>query len=330
MESKNLSIMVTDILGFSQKSAASTRSDLINFVKTHSKLLVPVIDFYKGKIIKSMGDSFLCVFESATDAAVCAVAIETIVFEFNRKSKSSGLQMTIRIVINSGDVSLEKGDIFGDPVNLVSRMEKMDELAQGGIAISESTYLLMNRQEVVVESLGFHQFKGIAHPVQVYRLPIDKQKLSALPTRLLEMVERVADGTERTSVIQLDQIMGKQTAPKKVEKESIGKTIKYGFALCVLVLLGIIAFKLMSPSSNLGSKNQETPLLSWLKASDKKRTGIILKEQWVGPPEVFIKIDSNADQRINPDEIIKYASSEGIDLPPPPQAPHSEPSHSVE
>ena len=84
MESKNLSIMITDIQGYSKLSTSSSRKELLKVIQTHNKLLKPVIEFYKGSVIKSLGDSLLCRFESATDAAVCAIAIQIIIQEYNK------------------------------------------------------------------------------------------------------------------------------------------------------------------------------------------------------------------------------------------------------
>ena len=72
MASKNLSVMITDLQGYSSKSAAASRAELIQLVQTHNNLLRPVIEFYHGTIIKSLGDSFLCTFESATDGVAMA------------------------------------------------------------------------------------------------------------------------------------------------------------------------------------------------------------------------------------------------------------------
>jgi class 3 adenylate cyclase len=314
--------MITDVLGFSKKSAASTRADLISFVKTHSKLLLPVIDFYRGKVIKSLGDSFLCVFESATDAAVCAIAIQTIILEFNRKRISSDLEMKIRVVINSGDVSIVNGDIFGDAVNLAARMEKMEEIADGGIAISQSTYLLMNRQEVAADSLGPQTFKGISHPVEVYKLPLDKQKLSVLPTRFLDIVERIAEGKEIESII--GQAIGqdkkdKTDASRDSKEAKSDPIIKYSIVLAVLLILILISWKILFTQPAQDKNKLGNSVLNWIMASDKKHSGIIDETDWIGPKEVFQKIDTDKNHQLTPDEIIKWSEDAGVELPPPPR-----------
>ncbi|MDD5092095.1 MAG: adenylate/guanylate cyclase domain-containing protein [Candidatus Wallbacteria bacterium] len=192
-ESQNLSSMLTDIQGFSNASSASSREEIVNLIRRHSQLMVPVIEFYKGTIVKSIGDAFLCTFKSATDAVVCSIIIQLLLREYNSRQKSGNLRMQLRIVINTGDVSIEGSDIFGDAVNITSRMEGLECFPGGAIGISESTFLLMNRNEINAEKIGSFDLKGIPYPVTVFSVPLDKQKLTALPGHLLDLVEQVVD-----------------------------------------------------------------------------------------------------------------------------------------
>jgi len=69
-------------------------------------------------------------------------------------------------------------------------MEGLDCFPGGTIGISESTYLLMNRNEIVTEKLGPQTLKGIPEPVNVYKIPLEKQKLTEIPAKLLQLVEK--------------------------------------------------------------------------------------------------------------------------------------------
>jgi class 3 adenylate cyclase len=186
--------MLTDLHGYSERTSTSSRESLSELVKTHNNLIRPIVDFYRGRVVKGLGDAFLCVFESATDAAVCAIAIQIVIQEFNKMQKEPSKKLSIRIMLNSGDVTLDSGDIYGDAVNIVSRMEKLPHFKDGGVGMSESTYLLVNRQEIKADSIGEHSFKGIVHPVKVYKLPLERQNLTELPTRLLDLVQNIASG----------------------------------------------------------------------------------------------------------------------------------------
>lgn len=190
LKSQNLSIMMTDIQGYTNASSSSSREEIIGLIRRHNQLMIPVITFYGGTIIKSIGDAFLCTFSSATDAVVCSIIIQLLLREYNKNQKEESKKMKLRIVINTGDVSIEKNDIYGDAVNITARMEGLECFPGGTIGISESTYLLMNRNEIVTDKVGPQTLKGIPDPVTVYKVPLDKQKLTEIPAKLLQLVEK--------------------------------------------------------------------------------------------------------------------------------------------
>jgi len=190
LKSQNLSIMMTDIQGYTNASSSSSREEIVGLIRRHNQLMIPVITFYGGTIVKSIGDAFLCTFTSATDAVVCSIIIQLLLREYNKKQKEEAKKMMLRVVINTGDVSIEKNDIYGDAVNITARMEGLDCFPGGTIGISESTYLLMNRNEIVTEKLGPQTLKGIPEPVNVYKIPLEKQKLTEIPSKLLQLVEK--------------------------------------------------------------------------------------------------------------------------------------------
>jgi len=194
LKSRNLSIMMTDIQGYTTTSASVSREKVIQLIRRHSQLMVPVIEFYGGKIIKTIGDAFLCTFESSTDAVICAIIIQLLLREYNKQAKDPAQKLNLRVVVNSGDVTLENNDIFGTAVNITARMEGLPCFPGGAIGISESTYLLMDKGEIVAEKVGPQQLKGIPEAINVYSVPIEKQKLTSLPVNLLELVELVVSG----------------------------------------------------------------------------------------------------------------------------------------
>ena len=195
-ESSNLSILITDIQGYTDTSVKSSRQEIIDLVRRHNKLLKPVIEFYGGHIVKTMGDAFLCTFKSATDAVMCSIVIQLIMHEYNSNQKEEDKRLKVRIVVNTGDVTLEENDIYGDAVNIAARMEGLDCFPGETIGISESTYLLMNRNEIKAERVGPKELKGIPEPVVVYKVPLDEQKLDKIPARLFELVEKAVSMEE--------------------------------------------------------------------------------------------------------------------------------------
>ena len=135
--SQNLSIMLTDIQGYTNASASSSRDQLVQLLHDHNRLMIPLIRFHGGTIIKQIGDALLVTFGSATDAAVCAIIIQLMLREFNRRQRDETRKLQLRVVINTGDVTLQDGNIFGDAVNITARIEGLSCFPGGSIGISE-------------------------------------------------------------------------------------------------------------------------------------------------------------------------------------------------
>jgi class 3 adenylate cyclase len=300
MTSKNLSVMVTDLLGYSSKSASASRAELRSLVQTHNRLLKPVIEYYRGKIIKSLGDSFLCTFDSATDASICAIAIQIITREYNQRSreKDGSGSLTVRVAIATGDVMLENSDIYGPAVNLAARMEKLPEIAEGGIALNEATYLLVNQQEIHAELVGEREFKGVGS-TKVFRLDLSKQKLDQLPTRLLELVERVAEGKDISA----------QPEPWAKKRTAI---VSFSILACVLAVFMVLHDSRHDPTP------EEHEVLGYVQVAFMKNGPRIEEKDWTGPKEAFREIASES-KVITPVEIQRWADKKGIRLPPPPR-----------
>jgi adenylate cyclase len=68
---QNLAIMFTDIKGFTERTSGSTREGMKSLLAEHDRLLVPVFQYFDGRIVKTIGDAFLVTFGSPTDAVLC-------------------------------------------------------------------------------------------------------------------------------------------------------------------------------------------------------------------------------------------------------------------
>ncbi len=160
--------MFTDIVGYTARTSAESRAANEALLKTHDRLLLPIVARYGGRRIKSIGDALLVVFESPTEAVRCAMALQDAVFAHNTESEAAA-RFHIRVAINTGEVRVLRGDVFGEAINIAARIEALtppDEIYFG-----ESVYLAMNKAEVTAEVVGVHELKGIPEPVRVYRAP---------------------------------------------------------------------------------------------------------------------------------------------------------------
>jgi hypothetical protein len=114
---------------------------------------------YSGEVLKEIGDGTLCCFQSALDAVHCAIAIQ--------KQAARESDLNLRIGIHLGDVVFSNGDVFGDGVNVASRIQEVTD--PGGICVSEQIYLqIRNHLDVSAVAIGARTFKNVEGPVTVY------------------------------------------------------------------------------------------------------------------------------------------------------------------
>ena len=167
MQTENLTILLTDIVGFSEKLNSLSRKDSQGLLKKHDRLLKKHIKHFGGDIVKSLGDSFLVSFRSPTDATLCAMALQDAVWEYNQTEPEQSC-FELRIAISSGEVRVAHNDVFGDAVNIAARLESITPAKQ--IYLTESVYLTMNKSEVSLSMVGAQSFKGISQPVCIYQV----------------------------------------------------------------------------------------------------------------------------------------------------------------
>ncbi len=168
METRNIAIMLTDIKGFTSKTASFSRAQTQEMLAKHRELVLPVIEKFGGRLVKTIGDAFLVAFNSSTDAVICGVEVQAVLRAHN-EGKTSSEKIEIRIAINSGEVVIhDDGDIYGDAVNITSRLESIAEA--GEVFFTESVYLSMNKREVPSSEIGYRQFKGIPEKIKVFRV----------------------------------------------------------------------------------------------------------------------------------------------------------------
>jgi TolB-like protein len=138
-------------------------------LRDHRKALIdPLIAAHKGRIVKTTGDGLLLSFPSVVEAALCALAVKSGMTKRNRDIPADR-RIEFRIGVNIGDVIVEKGDVFGDGVNIAARLEQI--APAGGVCLSEDAYRqVRGKLDVPIAEAGEQQLKNIANPVRVYRI----------------------------------------------------------------------------------------------------------------------------------------------------------------
>ncbi|PCI37417.1 MAG: hypothetical protein COB53_06550 [Elusimicrobia bacterium] len=164
---RNLTILLTDLQGFTEKTSRKSRAEVLSMLEKHEEIVLPVLVARGGVLVKTIGDAFLMTFESPTDAVLSGVEVQEALLKYN-EGKTGDDRLDVRIAINVGEVSVTKNDIYGEPVNITSRIEA---LAQAGeVYFSEAVYLAMNKKEVPTSEIGFRKLKGISDEIKLYKV----------------------------------------------------------------------------------------------------------------------------------------------------------------
>jgi len=174
IKSRRLSaIMFTDIVDY---SALMNRNEsaAITLLDNKEKIVSPIIKEFDGKTLKKSGDGYLIEFSSVVDAVRCGIKVQKTISEFN-SNKDVSDNIILRIGIHLGDILIRDNDIFGDGVNIASRIESLAE--PGGICITQTVYdQIKNKVEIQTVDLGETELKNITDKVSIYKVLIEAQQ----------------------------------------------------------------------------------------------------------------------------------------------------------
>jgi len=176
-------IMFTDLVGFTKLAQAKEDRALL-LLEEHRRLLRPVFTGYGGREVKTMGDGFLVEFVSALDAVRSAVAMQQVLHDRNLTAAPEDA-IHLRIGLHVGDVVHSGDDVYGDAVNVASRIEPLAE--PGGVCLSDRVFHdVHNKIDCPMVSLGKRDLKNVEEPMEVYRLLLPWTKDSPQSALLLE------------------------------------------------------------------------------------------------------------------------------------------------
>src|SRR6266487_5217448 len=174
-------IMFTDMVGY---SAMAQRDDqlALALLEEHRQLLREIFPRFHGTEIKTIGDAFLVEFGSALEAAQCAIEIQRTLAKRDADA-SADRQIQVRIGVHIGDVVHRGGDVYGDGVNIASRIEPV--AGPGGICVSmDVERQIRNALEARFEKLAPTELKNISVAMDLFRIVLPwEQRAKAEPAK---------------------------------------------------------------------------------------------------------------------------------------------------
>ena len=175
-----VAILAADVVGYTRLMEQDEPGTLAALKERLSGILAPLVAGHRGRIVKLMGDGVLVEFASAVQAVRCAVELQKQMAAAN-EGQVEGRRIVLRLGINLGDVIVEGDDLYGDGVNIASRLQALAE--PGGIWIAGNVHdQVETKLALPYEDLGQRDIRNMARPVRAYRIATGASG-SAAPTQ---------------------------------------------------------------------------------------------------------------------------------------------------
>jgi len=161
-------ILAADVAGYSGLMSKDEEGTLLRLRHLRREVVAPAIQAHLGRLVKTTGDGFLVEFPSPVEAVRCAIDMQEALASASVEDQANALKL--RIGINLGDIIIdEDGDIYGDGVNVASRLEQMSP--PGGICLSGKVYEeVRDKMSYDFQDKGDQQIRSISRPIRVYCL----------------------------------------------------------------------------------------------------------------------------------------------------------------
>ncbi|HYK46961.1 MAG TPA: adenylate/guanylate cyclase domain-containing protein [Parafilimonas sp.] len=172
-------IMFTDIVGYTALMGEDEKK-AFEILRKNRQLQKPLIKKFNGRWIKELGDGVLASFTTVSDAVLCAVKIQDVCNSIDN--------LKLRIGIHLGEVVFEDDDVFGDGVNIASRIQALAPV--GGIWVSEAVYnTIINKKNIEAKFVAEELLKNVKGPMRIYEVTINNAVLEDSKLRNKEEVQ---------------------------------------------------------------------------------------------------------------------------------------------
>jgi adenylate cyclase len=156
-------IMFTDIVGYTALMGTDEQK-AFELLDKNRQIQKPIIEHYNGRWIKELGDGIMASFNTVSDAVAAAIKIQ--------QTCNAAKDFQLRIGIHLGEVVFEKDDVFGDGVNIASRIQAITN--PGSIYISEAVHnSISNKKDFQTKFVTEERLKNVKEPVKIYQVIAD-------------------------------------------------------------------------------------------------------------------------------------------------------------
>ena len=157
-------ILCSDIVGY---TALMNRDEenALQILHKNRDIQKSMIEKYRGKWLMEMGDGILASFSTVTEAVYCAQEIQ--------KVCSNEPELNLRIGIHLGEVIIKDDEVFGDGVNIASRLQSI--APKCGIYVTELVHdNIVNKKGINSRFIKEEKLKNVKEPVKIYEIDVDK------------------------------------------------------------------------------------------------------------------------------------------------------------
>ena len=185
VERRLAAVLAADVAEYSRLMGDDEEGTLAALKACRRDILDPRVVAHRGRVVKTTGDGVLVEFPSAVDAVRCATDIQHAMSEHNTTIPEKR-RIEFRIGINVGDIIFDEGDIYGDGVNIASRVEALAK--PGSVCVSDYAYQqIKGKVPLDFIDMGEQRLKNISSTIRVYAIRSDEggqaSKSLALPDK---------------------------------------------------------------------------------------------------------------------------------------------------
>ena len=152
-------VLAADVAGYSRLMREDAEGTIAALTRLRREIFSPAVAARHGRVVKAMGDGWIAVFATVSDAVECAMLVQDQVETAGR--------LRLRMGVHLGDLAEADEDVFGDGVNIAARLQAVAE--PGALAISGAARdLLDGARRHAFDDAGSRELKNIDEPVRIW------------------------------------------------------------------------------------------------------------------------------------------------------------------